>query len=190
MSYTKEVLEIANVDDLNRSWAECRGLLLTIASRMVGAQNSEDVLQFAFIKVFQRVKKQKKPIEKPVGFLTTTVRSVVISEFIRKGKSRKESKHVDWDSLSFEGYHDEEEYTAVESAESVSIRQERLQTLARVIDQLPDNYREAFVRRRVWGETCREIAKVMGIEETTAANYAAIGFRLIMEHCKENRVQL
>ena len=53
----------------------------------------------------------------------------------------------------------------------------RLQTL---ISSLPDRCRRIFVMRRVEGLPQKEIARILGLSETTIENDAAKGLRLIM----------
>lgn len=70
-----------------------------------------------------------------------------------------------------------------------SSRQE-LYRLQRLIAQLPDKCRQAFVLRRVEGCSQREIAERMRISENTVEKHICKGIRLLMEAMKDdNRVE-
>ena len=67
---------------------------------------------------------------------------------------------------------------------------QKLDAFSVAIASLPKRYQEAFVRRRIWGESCREIAEAMQLSEPAVSNYAALGWKLLVEHCKEREIVL
>ena len=51
-------------------------------------------------------------------------------------------------------------------------------------------HQEAFVRRRIWGESCREIADKMQLSEKAVANYATLGWKHLLAYCEERNIVL
>ena len=46
------------------------------------------------------------------------------------------------------------------------------------------------MRRRIWGESCTEIADKMCLSESAVSNYATLGWKLLGEYCEENGIVL
>lgn len=80
-------------------------------------------------------------------------------------------------------------FTAARDVITSAARQQ-LDALGAAMSDLPDNYREAFVRCRIRGESCAEIAEAMGVEEHTAATYVARGWQLLAEYCEAHNIAL
>jgi RNA polymerase sigma factor (sigma-70 family) len=58
---------------------------------------------------------------------------------------------------------------------------DELQQLARIIGSLPDKCRQVFVLRRVDGLSQREVAKRLGLAESTIEKHMARGIRALMD---------
>lgn len=145
--------------------------------------HAEDVVQETFIRAIRHLNKGKA-IDSPKGFLCTTARNLIMSTFYR-GQKRLEA-----DSMRDA---DEDVYLSQSddcSPEHQLVMQQTLDALSAAIAMLPPRYQEAFVRRRVWGESCREIGAAMHLSERVVANYAALGWKLLREYCEEHGVEL
>jgi len=143
--------------------------------------HAEDVVQETFIRTLQHLN-SGKPVDSPRGFLYKTARNLITSMFYR-GR-----KHTETDSMP-----DMDEYVSPASDCSPEHRfmlQQKLDAVSVAIAALPQRYQEAFIRRRVWGESCREIATVMQLSEKAVANYAALGWKLMLQYCEERDIVL
>ncbi|MEM8682172.1 MAG: sigma-70 family RNA polymerase sigma factor [Pseudomonadota bacterium] len=143
--------------------------------------HAEDVVQETFIRTIRHLN-NGKTVDSPKGFLYTTARNLITSMFYR-GR-----KHTETDSMP-----DMDEYASqanVCSPEHRVIMQQKLDAFSTAVATLPERYQEAFVRRRVWGESCGEIADKMQLSESAVSNYAALGWKLLGEYCKEHGIVL
>lgn len=99
-------------------------------------------------------------------------------------------KHLGFEPL---GDMDEDESVLLAdlcSAEHRLTIEQRLEAFCTAVASLPERYQEAFVRRRVWGESCAEIADAMHLSERVVSNYAALGWKLLLEYCEERNIEL
>ena len=143
--------------------------------------HADDVVQETFIRTI-RYLNNGNAVRSPKGFLFTTARNIILSMFYR-GR-----KHTETDSMA-----DMDDYAVSEdvcSPEHRLMLQQKLDALSAAISALPLRYQEAFVRRRVWGESCREIAAAMQLSEKAVANYAALGWKLMLQYCEERNIVL
>ncbi len=142
---------------------------------------AEDVVQETFARTINHLNNGNS-VRSPKAFLYTTARNVITSTVYRR-RDRMETEASD----------DMDRYTAEASSSSPQRRaaaQQHLDALMTAISGLPDNYREAFVRRRIKGESCREIAETMDIKEHTVSTYVALGWQLLSEYCKDHNIPL
>lgn len=142
---------------------------------------AEDVVQETFARTINHLS-NGNTIKSPKAFLYTTARNVITSTVYRR-RGRMDLYVTD----------DMDQYAAEANACSPQRRaaaQQHLDALMTAISGLPDNYRETFVRRRVKGESCREIAEIMDIKEHTVSTYVALGWQLLDEYCEEHNIVL
>ncbi|MEO1245940.1 MAG: sigma-70 family RNA polymerase sigma factor [Pseudomonadota bacterium] len=143
--------------------------------------HAEDVVQETFVRAIKHLN-NGKAIDSPKGFLYTTARNLITSMFYR-GR-----KHTETDSMP-----DMDEYAlqaSVCSPEHRLMLEQNLDAFVVAIAALPQRYQEAFVRRRIWGESCREIAVATQLSENAVSNYAALGWKLLVEYCEEHGIVL
>lgn len=143
--------------------------------------HADDVIQETFVRTIKHLN-SGKAVESPKGFLFTTARNLVTSMFYRGQKCAQTDSMPDMD-----------EHTSnanVCSPEHRAMLQQKLDAFSVAIAELPDRYQEAFVRRRVLGESCREIAAAMHLSEAAVSNYAALGWKLLLEYCEEHEIVL
>lgn len=142
---------------------------------------AEDIVQETFAQTIKYLN-NGKAVKSPKAFLYTTARNVITSTVYRR------RVHMETDATD-----DMDRYTAEPdscSPQRHAAAQQHLDSLAAAISGLPDNYREAFVRRRINGESCREIAQAMNIDEHKVSTYAALGWQLLAEYCKAHNIAL
>jgi len=141
--------------------------------------HAEDVVQETFVRAIQHLK-HGKPLDSPQGFLWKTARNVTVSMFYRGRKHTSTDSHPDMDEHSSPA----DDY----SPEYKVMLQQKLDAFSVAIAALPQRYQEAFIRRRVWGESCREIAATMQLSEKAVANYATLGWKLLLAYCEERDI--
>lgn len=143
--------------------------------------HAEDVVQETFVRTINHLQ-NGKAVDSPKGFLFTTARNLITSMFYRGRKNTRIDSQPDMD--------DRASSPNVSSPEQQAFVQQKLDALSAAIAALPKRYQEAFVRRRIWGESCSEIAAKMQISERAVSNYAALGWKLLGQYCKEHGIEL
>jgi RNA polymerase sigma-70 factor (ECF subfamily) len=125
---------------------------MTICKRYVGQANAEDVLQDSFIRVFQYMVQYRHD-----GSFEGWIRRVCVNTCIRY-LERAKRLQVDYVSDSIPEYGVEPDAISKMSADE----------LMGLIDRLPDGYRTVFNLSVIEGYPHREIADMLGIEESSS----------------------
>ena len=154
-----------------------------VRRRLPGADvaHAEDVVQETFARTIRHLNNGHS-VKSPKGFLFTTARNLITSMFYRRR-----------DYTETDATEDMDVYAADANASSPQrhvAAQQQLDALSAAIAGLPASYQEAFVRRRVWGQSCREIAAAMDIKEHTVSTYVALGWQLLDQYCKQHDIVL
>ena len=143
--------------------------------------HAEDVVQETFVRTIKHLN-NGKAVDSPRGFLYTTARNLITSMFYRG-----------WRRVEMEALPDVDDHASSAngcSPENRAFIQQKLDAFSVAIEALPDRYQEAFVRRRIWGESCSEIADRMQVSESVVSNYAALGWKLLGEYCEQRGIVL
>lgn len=141
--------------------------------------HAEDVVQETFVRTITHLN-NGKAVDSPKGFLFTTARNLITSMFYRGRQRTHTDSHADMDEYAF---------NANTCPEYKAMIGQKLDAFSSAIAALPERYQEAFVRRRIWGESCREIAVAMRLSESAVSNYAALGWKLLLEYCEEEGIK-
>jgi len=143
--------------------------------------HAEDVVQETFVRTITHLN-NGKTVESPTGFLFTTARNLITSMFYRGRKNTWTDSQADMDEHASN--------PKLCSPEQRAFMQQKLDAFSTAIAALPERYQEAFVRRRIWGESCKEIAAKMQLSESVVSNYAALGWKLLGEYCDKHGIVL
>lgn len=142
--------------------------LTQFAHRLVGV-DADDLVQETFLKVHRHVCKGNE-IREPLRFLYITLRNLA-SDIYRKNKI----EYVDIDIteiVSDDG---------TPSIERQVISEQEFDVLCNAIVELPIKMRYAFVLRKVYGYSCREIADKLGRSPNTVREQVAQGCKKLLE---------
>ncbi len=115
-------------------------------------------------------------INEPGAYLFTTANSIVL-QHLRRSRIVSIEALADADGR---GIPDDGA-----TPERLASSHQELRRVGRLIRQLPEKCREAFVLRRVEGLSQREIAARMRISENTVEKHICKGIRLLMEAMKQ-----
>ena len=153
------------------AYQETRGFLMKYLRRFYNnSQDIEDALQESFLKTFEMEKKQK--IDSPEAYLFMTVNNFARRDL--KKKSLMPTEPIEEIELSklFIGRKSVEE--GLEARQTLAI-------FCEAADSLPDQCRKAFLLRKVQGCSQKEIAKAMGVSESTVEKHLAKGLMRSIE---------
>lgn len=127
-------------------------LLMSICRRYVGQAQAEDVMQDSFIRVFQYLVQYRNE-----GSFEGWIRRVCVNTCIRHLEKAKRLQ-VDYKSDDMPEY----------AVDADVIHQMSADELMQLIDKLPDGYRTVFNLNVIEGFPHKDIAEMLGIEESSS----------------------
>lgn len=137
-----------------------------ISRHMVPISDIDDISQEAFLRAYQA--ERKKPIEQPKAFLFRIAKNLMLSE------SGKKSRRIT-------DYIEDFEYTEIlaegENLEDNIMAQQKLGIYCEAVATLTPQCRRAFLLKKVYGMTHKEIASHMGIAVSTVEKHLVKGVR-------------
>jgi RNA polymerase sigma factor (sigma-70 family) len=139
-------------------------LLARAVGRLVRPHDVEDIVQETYMRVFQAAK--KRPIRSPQAFMLKTARNIALDKLVRAdalnylaAPSDEDQGEADGDSFA----HLCDERTPESMLES----EQEFFVFCRAIRELPRQCRRAFLLRKVYGLSQREVAARLGVSEGT-----------------------
>ena len=127
-------------------------LLMSICHRYVGSANAEDVVQDSFIRIFQYLVQYRND-----GSFEGWIRRVCVNTCIRYLEKKKRLQ------IDYVG-----EVLTDTGVEPDAISKMGADELMQLIDKLPDGYRTVFNLSVIEGFPHKEIADMLGIEESSS----------------------
>jgi len=129
--------------------------LFRLALRItLNRQDAEDVVQETMMKVWNR-REQWGEIESMEAFCLTICRNVALDR----------TKRMDNQSATLDEGHDRADHSYASNPEEQAVQRNRVETVRRLMAQLPEKQRTCMQLRDVEGKAYKEIAAVMGITE-------------------------
>jgi RNA polymerase sigma-70 factor (ECF subfamily) len=125
---------------------------MTVCRRYVGQANAEDVLQDSFIRIFQYLIQYRSD-----GSFEGWIRRICVNTCIRHLEKAKRLQ-VDYLGEGLPEYPVEPDAISKMSADELMV----------IIDKLPDGYRTVFNLSVIEGFHHKEIAELLGIEESSS----------------------
>lgn len=155
----------------------CRSRLARAVRRIVRHHDVEDILQEAFVRSFEA--EGRLTIRNARAFLLRTARNVALDHVSRSSYRTSDSI----DSL-------DERLFADDSAtpEARVDAERRFITFCEAVGSLPEQCRRVFVLKKVYGMSQSEIARHLGIAESTVEKHIARGLQLCFERMESGAV--
>ena len=136
-------------------------LLAFVSSRLGGAVEAEDIVQNVFLRLLTT---DKMITEITLPALTYTIARNLISDYYRRRNTYEEFEHYIKRSS--------DDYSSMESMESVISAKELTELLERGLARIPENFREIY-RMHIYGGM-----KVGEISQTLGEGYKSVEHRL------------
>lgn len=153
-----------------------RDKIVLYLSKRVPSKDVEDCAQETFLTA-QTYLHNGNTLNKPLGFLYKAANFVVGKNY----RSRKIAAMIDTvadiDALGLE--------SDAPSVEQRAMSEREFEAFCVAIGRLPDKCREAFVMRKVYQYSYREIAKHCEVSPDTVRNHCIKGLKLVHEYYKE-----
>jgi RNA polymerase sigma-70 factor (ECF subfamily) len=154
---------------LTELYMSLRGSLARSVAGIAPPSDIEDIVQEAYVRVCQVGK--KSDIRAPRAYLFRAVRNLAL-DHVKSAESRRTDSledGVDGGGLNAEPIRDET-FQQVSSKEEFAL-------FCDAVRHLPVQCRRAFVLRKVYGYTQREIAVELGLSESTVEKHIALGMK-------------
>jgi RNA polymerase sigma-70 factor (ECF subfamily) len=161
-------MSAADKEQSEALFREYRERLRRFARRLVGpGADADDLVQETFLKAHNYLRNGKE-IDAPLSFLIVTMRNLVNDAHRRK--------HIGGVGAALVA----DEPASRDEAPSVErqvMSEQEFEALCISIAQLPERMRYAFVLRKVYGYSCREIAEHLGRSTNTVREQVAQSFK-------------
>lgn len=160
---------MAGSESIHTVYMSLRGSLARAVSRIVPPREIEDIVQETYVRVCQIVKEDD--IRETRSFLFKTAHNLAL-DHIKRAESRLTDSVGDFEELSRgdTGSVDDDTFDQVASNEEFVL-------FCEAVRQLPVQCRRAFILKKVYGHTQREIARNMKISESTVEKHIAQGIK-------------
>lgn len=169
---------MSNENSFNETYLAFRKNLARLVSRIVPPKEIEDIVQETYVRMC-RVE-NKGAIRHPRSFLLTTARNLAL-DHVKRAESRY-SVSIEEDGESDPG---EAKYRIDETYQQV-VAKEEFADFCEAVRLLPLKCRKVFVLKKVYGYSQREIARELGLSESTVEKHIALG----MKRCTYFMMQL
>ena len=160
-------------ESLTQVFLRFRTRLSRAVARIVRSSDIEDIVQETFLRCYQAA--EKTTIRHPRSFMLTTAKNLALNHVARA------DNHLCRGVASFEDsaiplYRDNE------PRKNDPELQEEFLLLCQAVRTLPVQCRRAFILKKVYGLSRKEIASYMGIAESTVQKHIAKGVLLCAEY--------
>lgn len=152
-----------------------RPTLRHMLRRIVPLADVDDIVQEAFIRAHEA--EVDKRIEHPKAFIYTTARNLALN-FIAKKENNVTSK--------LEDLHDSDVYLIDHRHLDEHESKEKFRLFCSAARDLPPQSRKAFIMKRVFGYSIKEIALCLDISESTAEKHIAKGVLRSADYLRDN----
>ncbi|WP_409173993.1 RNA polymerase sigma factor [Alteromonas sp. ALT199] len=136
---------------------------------MVPPNEIEDVVQETYVRICQA--KNTEQILSKKSFMYATARNLAL-DYQKRASTKLLDDKLEWSERESQLCDGDADYILNDV-----IAKDEFSTLCEAIWQLPSQCRKVFVLKKIYGYTQREIAKEMGISESTVEKHISAGVK-------------
>jgi RNA polymerase sigma factor (sigma-70 family) len=151
------------------------GVRAWLRRSLVSQDDIDDLIQEAYCKL--AALDGVDHIARPDAYFFQTVR-MLLAEQVRRSRIVRIETVTEIDALPI--------YSDEPSPERITAARRELAKVRQLIEGLPDRCRRIFELRKIHGVPQREIARMLGVTESTVENDGVKGMRLIMQALRED----
>ena len=159
---------MSNNENISNLFISLQSTLTRAVSRIVPPKEIEDIVQETYVRVCQ-VEKQDE-IRYPRSFMLKTAKNLAL-DYVKRAETRltisNSDNDFDWDLIDISGSEDD-------TFNRVAANQE-FGHFCDAVRLLPLQCRKAFILRKVYGYSQKEIAERLDISENTVEKHVATG---------------
>jgi RNA polymerase sigma factor (sigma-70 family) len=155
---------------LTAAFFDCRTLLARMVGRIVRPHDIEDIVQETFIRCFEA--ERVRVIRHPRSFMLKTARNLALNHLARADQRLTDR---------LEDFAGADVSPTTLSAEATAEGRQRFLLFCRAVRELPLQCRRAFLLKKVYGFSQRDIADFMELSESTVEKHIIKGLFLCGE---------
>jgi len=167
-------------DNIAGIFMALRGRLARAVQHIVPPKEIEDIVQETYLRICQLGGDRK--VESPQAFMFTTARNLAL-DYVKRAETRLAESYDETDEGSQAA-----RQAADDSTYSTASSDEEFAQFCDGVRYLPIQCRRAFVLRKVYGYSQREIAKVMQISESTVEKHISEGIKRCMFFMEQQKL--
>ena len=160
-------------ESLTQVFLRFRTRLARAVARIVQPSDIEDIVQETFLRCYQAA--EKITIRHPRSFMLTTAKNLALNH-VARADNHLVSRVASFEDSAVPLYRDNE------SRKDDPELQEEFLLLCQAVRTLPVQCRRAFILKKVYGLSRKEIASYMGIAESTVQKHIAKGVLLCAKY--------
>lgn len=166
-------------EQLTSVFMSIRNSLARAVSGIVPPKEIEDVVQETYVRVCQT--RRNKEITSPRSFMFRTARNIALN-YVNRAETRLVRSYDDAEDL-------EDALSAGMSSDTLDrvCSDEDFAQFCDAVRQLPVQCRRAFVLKKVYGHSQREIATILTISEKTVEKHISKGVKRCREHMLQHQ---
>lgn len=170
-------MSATNPHALFEVFAALRSRITRLVVGIVPPKEVEDIVQETYVRVCQI--ENKEAIREPQSFMFRTARNLAL-DYLKRAETRLTSgtDSIDEIELLDDSHLDDQTYKQVQSDEEFA-------QFCDAVRHLPQQCRRAFVLKKVYGYSIREIATDMNLSESTVRNYIVAGSKKCMQYLRD-----
>ncbi len=158
----------SNNESVSQVFMLIRSRLSRLVSRIAPPREVEDIVQETYVRVCLV---EREEIRYPRSFLYRTAKNLAL-DYVKKAETRlvgsiDEEEEADW---GLSGGREDETYDK-------AVANQEFGFFCEAVRQLPQQCRKAFVLKKVYGYSQKEIASNLDISESTVEKHIASGIR-------------
>jgi len=152
---------------LHNAFISARNGLTRLVSRIVPPKEIEDIVQETYVRICQI--ENRETIQQPKAFLYKTAKNLAL-DHIKRAESQLVDSADEAPELLDLDLSEDSTYQQVASDKEFA-------QFCEAVRQLPVQCRKAFVLKKVYGYTQKEIAQELALSESTVEKHIALGIK-------------
>ena len=158
-------------------FAALRGRITRLVVGIVPPKEVEDIVQETYVRVCQI--ENKDTIREPHSFMFRTARNLAL-DYLKRAETCLTSGVDAIDEIELLN-----DTRLTDTTYSEASSDEEFSQFCDAVRHLPQQCRRAFVLKKVYGYSLREIAADMGLQESTVRNYIITGSKKCMQYRRD-----
>lgn len=174
---------MADSDRFADTFISLRGRLARLVMGIVPPKEVEDIVQETYVRVCQI--ENKDVIREPQSFMFRTAKNLAL-DHVKRAESRLTAGTDAIDDIQASDFMSSSE---VDSTYTQVVSDEEFVLFCEAVRELPKQCRRAFILKKVYGYTLKEIMAEMGVGQPTVETHIVNGTKKCVQYLRERQEQ-